>query len=39
MPDPSEWMDDYCQQWKYDEDLRDQANDMLAIINTKEKDE
>ncbi len=31
-------IDDYYQQWLYDQDLIDRANDMLNIESTKESD-
>lgn len=36
MPDPAEWMDDYCQQWQYDQDLITKANEELATITENE---
>jgi len=36
MNDPAEWMDDYCQQWQYDESNLNEANLELTMLRNNE---
>ena len=31
MNDPSNWLDDYCQQWQYDDGLIEETNMQLTL--------